>query len=173
MAIACADARHTNDTNQTTLFFVSKSRLIASSARHSLVTEKKRTPHLGPPHLKVPKKCSTIILVVGRVRALCLDFQRQDQGLVFEVSLLSLSGHHTSNTQITQFEAPQLGNLGSQACQTLKFKSQGGMSHVCSGSRCDPHPQRGTIFHLVLGGKRKSGVAPANQTKERAKTKSS
>ena len=57
MARACADARHTNDTNpfpQTTLFVVSKSRLIASSARHSLVTEKKRTPHLGPPHLKVP-----------------------------------------------------------------------------------------------------------------------
>ena len=52
VASTCADARHTNDTHafpQTTLFVVSKSRLIASSARHLLVTEKKLTPHLGPP----------------------------------------------------------------------------------------------------------------------------
>ena len=64
VARACADARHTNDTHthtararafpQTTLFVVSKSRLIASSARHLVVTEKERTPYLGPPHLKVP-----------------------------------------------------------------------------------------------------------------------
>ena len=55
VARACADARQTNDTNpfpQTTLFVVLKSRLITSSARHSLVTEKKRTPHLGPPPFK-------------------------------------------------------------------------------------------------------------------------
>ena len=34
---------------------VSKSMLVASSARHLLVMEEKSTPHLGPPHLKVPK----------------------------------------------------------------------------------------------------------------------
>ena len=47
-ARACAGVHHTNDTHafpQTTL---PKSRLIASSARHSLVTEKKSTP------IKVP-----------------------------------------------------------------------------------------------------------------------
>ena len=40
MARACADARHTNGTHafpQTTLLVVSKSRLIASLARHLLV----------------------------------------------------------------------------------------------------------------------------------------
>ena len=31
--------------------------LVASSARHLLVTEKKRPPHLGPPHLEVPEIC--------------------------------------------------------------------------------------------------------------------
>ena len=58
VARACADARHTSDTHafpQTTLFVVSEPRLIASSARHLLVTERKRTPHLGPPLLKVPE----------------------------------------------------------------------------------------------------------------------
>ena len=51
VARACADTRHTNDTHdfpQTTLFVVSKSRLIASSARRLLVTEKNVPPHLGP-----------------------------------------------------------------------------------------------------------------------------
>ena len=55
VARACADARHTNDAHafpQTTLFVVSKPRLIASSARHLLATKKKRTPHLGPPPIK-------------------------------------------------------------------------------------------------------------------------
>ena len=48
VARACADARHTDDTHafpQTTLFVVSKSRLIASSARHLLVTEKNVPPN--------------------------------------------------------------------------------------------------------------------------------
>ena len=47
MARVCADARHTDDTHafpQTTLFVVSKSRLIASPTRHLLVTEKKKYP---------------------------------------------------------------------------------------------------------------------------------
>ena len=61
MASVCAHVRHTDDTHmrrhafpQTTLFVVSKSMFIASLARHLLVTEKKCTPPLGPPHLKVP-----------------------------------------------------------------------------------------------------------------------
>ena len=41
---------------QTTLCVVWKSRHIASSARHVPVTEKKRTPHLGPPPFKSPRK---------------------------------------------------------------------------------------------------------------------
>ena len=59
VARACADARHANDTRsfpQTPLFALSKSRLIASWARHLLVTEKKRTPHLGPPPFKGARK---------------------------------------------------------------------------------------------------------------------
>ena len=58
VARACADARRTNDTHthafpQTTLFVVSKSKLIASSERHLLVTEKKNVPPFRSPHLKV------------------------------------------------------------------------------------------------------------------------
>ena len=64
VARVCADARHTNDTHsfpQTTLFVVSKSRLIASSARHLLVTEKKTYPPLrSPPFKKVPDKMPAI-----------------------------------------------------------------------------------------------------------------
>ena len=47
VARACAHVRHTDDTHtlpQTTLFVVSKSRLVASSARHLLVTEKNIPP---------------------------------------------------------------------------------------------------------------------------------
>ena len=40
---------------QTTLFVAVKIiGSMASTARHLLVTEKKRTPRLGPPHLKMP-----------------------------------------------------------------------------------------------------------------------
>ena len=53
VARAYADSRHTNDTHafpQTTWLVVSKSRLIASSARHLLTKERKKTyPHLDPP----------------------------------------------------------------------------------------------------------------------------
>ena len=56
VARACTDARHTNDTRafpQTTLFVVSKSRLIASSARHLLVSaEVKRSPPFRFPPFK-------------------------------------------------------------------------------------------------------------------------
>ena len=47
VARACADAHHANDTRavpQTTLIVAPKSRLIASSARHLLVTEKNVPP---------------------------------------------------------------------------------------------------------------------------------
>ena len=56
MASACVHARHTDDTHafpQTTLFAVSKSKLVASSPRQLLVTEQKRTPPFRFPHLKV------------------------------------------------------------------------------------------------------------------------
>ena len=49
MATACERVRATQ---MTTSFAVSKSRLIASSLCHPLVTEKKRTPPLGCPPLK-------------------------------------------------------------------------------------------------------------------------
>ena len=52
VARACADARHTNDTHacpQTTLFVMSTSRPIASSARHLVVTEKKTYPPFRSP----------------------------------------------------------------------------------------------------------------------------
>ena len=67
VARACTEARHTNDTHgfpQTTLFVVSKSRLIALSARHLLGTEKKSTPHKGkgPPHAKVPDRNPVILM---------------------------------------------------------------------------------------------------------------
>ena len=62
MASACAHARHTDDTHafpQTTLFVVSKSMLVVSSARHLLVTEKKTSPPFrSPPHLEVPESRS-------------------------------------------------------------------------------------------------------------------
>ena len=44
VASACAHARDTHAFPQTTLFVASKSMLVASLARHLLVTEKKRTP---------------------------------------------------------------------------------------------------------------------------------
>ena len=52
LARACAHARHTNDTHafpQTTFFAVSKSRRIASSIGHLIVTEIKRTTPSGSP----------------------------------------------------------------------------------------------------------------------------
>ena len=54
MARTCEDARHANDTNAFTLFVVSKSRLIASSASHLLVTVKNVPPIWVP-----PAKCSS------------------------------------------------------------------------------------------------------------------
>ena len=52
VASACAHPRHTDDTHafpQTTFFVVSKPMVIASSARHLLVTKKKTYPLFRSP----------------------------------------------------------------------------------------------------------------------------
>ena len=59
MARACAHVCHTNDTHafpQTNSSLCQKTRLIALSARHLLLTEEITYPPSGspPPHLKVP-----------------------------------------------------------------------------------------------------------------------
>ena len=61
-------ASNTDDTHafpQTTLSVVSKAGVVASLARHVLVTEKKAYPPLGPlPHLKVPATSGLVWIVV-------------------------------------------------------------------------------------------------------------
>ena len=85
VASACAHARHTDDTHacpRTTLFVVSKSTLVASSARHLLVSKlsKKKTypPFRSPPfnssskiYLKMHPKSALTPIVRTRHDKLC------------------------------------------------------------------------------------------------------
>ena len=57
--------KNTDAFPQTTLLVLSKLRLIASSARHLLLTEKQRTPHLGPPHLELPDGHWAHLMLLG------------------------------------------------------------------------------------------------------------
>ena len=77
VARACAHARHTDDTHafpQSTLFVVSKSRLVASLARRLHVTEKNVPPPFRSPPFESARKM--VVVVVGPSLIYCERSER-------------------------------------------------------------------------------------------------